>query len=40
MFTELHKVWYNIFDGKFVKVLPSNNKELLKPIGLAHWIMG
>lgn len=40
MFTELHKVWYKIFDGKFVKVLPSNIEELLKPIGLAHWIMG
>ena len=40
MFTELHKIWYKIFDGKFVKVLPSNIEELLKPIGLAHWIMG
>lgn len=40
LFTELHSIWYKIVDGKAVKVLPSNIAELLKPIGLAHWIQG
>jgi len=37
--TEMYNVWYKILDGKPVKVLPSIIEELLKPIGLAHWIM-
>lgn len=27
-------------NGKYIKMLPLNIKELLTPIGLAHWIMG
>ena len=35
-FTELHSLWYS----KKKKVVPKNIKELLTPVGLAHWIMG
>nr|QBM09644.1 hypothetical protein [Dactylella sp.] len=38
--SDLHRVWYKFIDGKFVKILPSNIKELLTPIAIAHWIMG
>lgn len=44
--TEIHKIWY-LFnedskkgEAAFIKILPSNISSLLKPIGLAHWIMG
>jgi hypothetical protein len=39
--TLLHKKWYvwNEELNKFVKIVPLNIGELLKPIGLAHWIM-
>ena len=35
-FTKIHSLWYK--NGK--KIVPLNIKELLTPIGLAHWIMG
>ncbi len=35
-FTELHSLWY--LNKR--KIVPINIKELLTPIGLAHWIMG
>jgi hypothetical protein len=42
--TVLHKIWYKSFyldsGSRLVKVLPVNISSLLKPIGLAHWIMG
>ncbi len=38
--TSLHGIWYKEIEGKFIKVLPYNIKELLTPIALAHWIMG
>jgi len=37
---ELHKNWYIKIKDKNVKVVPKNIGELLKPAGLAHWIMG
>jgi len=40
LLTKLHKEWYQDIDGKYVKFIPKNIKILLKPIGLAHWIMG
>jgi len=40
LFTKLYKEWYKEIDGKYVKIIPLNIKELLKPVGLAHWIMG
>lgn len=42
-FTLLHKTWYiNKQSGKskYTKIVPININEMLKPIGLAHWIMG
>lgn len=38
--SELHRIWYKYVDGKFVKILPFNIKELLTPVSIAHWIMG
>lgn len=38
--TDLHKLWYKETDSGFVKILPANISSSLKPIGLAHWIMG
>lgn len=38
--SNLHKLWYKIVEGKYIKILPSNLEELLTPIALAHWIMG
>lgn len=35
-FTEIYPFWY--LNGK--KRVPLNIKELLTPVGLAHWIMG
>ena len=35
-FIELRSIWY--LDK--VKIVPSNIKDLLTPIALAHWIMG
>jgi len=35
-FNSLRSVWY--VDN--IKIVPSNIKELLTPIALAHWIMG
>jgi len=40
LLTKLDKEWYQYVDGKYVKFIPRNIKILLKPIGLAHWIMG
>lgn len=39
--TVLHSLWYVWSDelNKFVKIVPLNIKELLTPIGIAHWIM-
>jgi len=42
-FTNLHGIWYiNKQSGKsqYTKIVPININEMLKPIGLAHWIMG
>jgi LAGLIDADG DNA endonuclease family/Proton-conducting membrane transporter len=38
--SKLHSLWYKKINGKYIKVIPSNIKEVLTPIGLAHWIMG
>lgn len=39
--TDLHKRWYRpLSDNSFLKILPENISSTLKPIGLAHWIMG
>ena len=38
--TQLYDIWYKKVDGKYLKRLPLNIKELLTPLGLAHWIMG
>lgn len=41
--SEIHKIWYIQQTEKekgFIKIVPSNICSLLKPIGLAHWIMG
>jgi len=40
--TELHAQWYVWSEelNKFVRIVPLNIKELLTPLGLAHWIMG
>lgn len=40
--TKLHKEWYklNPDTGRYEKFVPLNIKELLTPIGLAHWLMG
>jgi hypothetical protein len=42
--TELHAQWYvwseELNKFVFVKIVPLNIKELLTPLGLAHWIMG
>ena len=35
-FIEVHNTWY--INGK--KVIPGNIKDILTPVGLAHWIMG
>ncbi|RYX78106.1 hypothetical protein EON69_00245 [bacterium] len=40
--TKMQKIWYLPNEEKgsgFIKILPSNISSLLKPIGLAHWIM-
>lgn len=38
--TEIHKLWYVNGEKGYIKILPLNISSLLKPIGLAHWIMG
>lgn len=38
--SQLHSVWYKHVDNAYVKIVPSNIKDLLSAIGLAHWIMG
>nr|YP_009059709.1 LAGLIDADG endonuclease [Parasitella parasitica]AIO05759.1 LAGLIDADG endonuclease [Parasitella parasitica] len=41
--THLHNIWYiNKQSGKsqYTKIVPININEMLKPIGLAHWIIG
>lgn len=40
LFKELHNQWYKKINDKNVKIVPLNIKEVLKPRGLAHWIMG
>ena len=40
LLTKLHREWYQDVGDKYVKFIPQNIKKLLKPIGLAHWIMG
>ena len=40
MFVQLHSEWYEKVGVKNIKKVPLNIKELLKPVGLAHWIMG
>jgi len=35
-FTELHRLWYNLVDGKNLKFLPENLESLLTPIALAY----
>ena len=40
LLTKLHKECYQDIDGKYVKFIPKNIKILLKPIELAHLIMG
>lgn len=40
IFKELHNQWYKEVSGKYIKIIPFNIKEILKPRGLAHWIMG
>lgn len=41
--TNLHSVWYinkQFGKSKYTKIVPININEMLKPIGLANWIMG
>jgi LAGLIDADG DNA endonuclease family/Proton-conducting membrane transporter len=38
--TDLHNIWYKSTENNFIKILPDNISSSLKPIGLAHWIMG
>jgi len=40
MFVQLHSEWYEKVGVKNIKKVPLNTKELLKPVGLTHWIMG
>lgn len=35
-FSRLHNLWYY----NNIKIVPSNIKEMLTPLALAHWIMG
>lgn len=37
--TQLHSIWYTTIEGKTVKTLPIYIKNMLTPLGLAHWIM-
>ena len=38
--TDIYQSWYKEIDGKRVKVLPYNIRELLTPLALAHFLMG
>jgi hypothetical protein len=40
--TDLHPKWYNwdTIQNKWIKIVPKGIKNLLTPIGIAHWIMG
>lgn len=38
--TQLDSTWYTTIEGKSVKILPLDIKNMLTPLGLAHWIMG
>lgn len=40
LFVKLHKEWYERVNDKYIKKIPLNIDKLLKPRGLAHWIMG
>lgn len=40
LFNKLHEEWYKKIEGKNRKIVLLNIKEILKPRGLAHWIMG
>ena len=36
----LHSIWYNNVEGKYIKILPDSIESILTPIGIAHWIQG
>ena len=40
--SRIHKQWYVWSNtlNKFIKIVPLNIADTLKPLGLAHWIMG
>ena len=40
LISDLHKLWYKLVDGRYVKILPKDIENLLTPTAIAHWIMG
>lgn len=40
LISDLHKSWYKLIEGKYIKVIPENIEHLLTPLAIAHWIMG
>lgn len=40
LISDLHKLWYELVDGRYVKILPKDIENMLTPRAIAHWIMG
>jgi LAGLIDADG DNA endonuclease family len=38
--TEIYHHWYTKFNGRKIKIVPSNISELLTPRVMAYWLMG
>jgi LAGLIDADG DNA endonuclease family len=40
VFTKYHNLFYKLYNGKYIKIIPLNIEEILTPVSLAFFLMG